>query len=261
MNISSYWVPFRALLVMDLYLLKKTIKDKLINLCIWVASSAFVATYILPFFGMSANYGLFLLVGLCASAGLFEVFPSAAKLVDDIKGDQVILYHMTLPLPSALVILRLMIMNALSAVILGLAVLPLGKLLLWNHFNMANLNVIKFLIIFILASAFYGSYTIFIATRVPDMTKIGNVWMRFVYPLWFLGGYQFSWQSLRKIVPLLAYLNLANPIVYIMEGVRASILGQEGFLNFWLCCCMVILFCFFSIWLGIRLMKQRLDVL
>lgn len=210
---------------------------------------------------MSANYGLFLLVGLCASAGLFEVFPSAAKLVDDIKGDQVILYHMTLPLPSALIILRLMIMNALSAFILGLSVLPLGKLLLGSHFDISHMHVVKFCIMFILASAFYGSYTIFIATRVPDMTKIGNVWMRFVYPLWFLGGYQFSWQSLKQIAPVLAYLNLANPIVYIMEGIRASILGQDGFLNFWLCACMVSLFCMLSIWLGIRLMKKRLDVL
>src|SRR5438105_14494818 len=112
MKIVSYWIPFRALLAMDFYLFKKSIKDKLINLSIWVAASALIATYVLPFFGMTIDYGLFLLVGLCASAGLFEVFPSAAKLVDDIKGDQVILYHMTLPLPSALVVARLMIINA-----------------------------------------------------------------------------------------------------------------------------------------------------
>src|SRR5438552_2983174 len=109
MHKLSYTIPFKYLLATDAHLFKKLIKDKLINLCIWVASSALIATYVLPFFGMSHNYGAFLLVGLCASAGLFEVFPSVAKLVDDIHGDQIILYQMTLPLPSWLVILRLMI--------------------------------------------------------------------------------------------------------------------------------------------------------
>jgi len=261
MNKLSYWVPFKYLLATDLHLFKKLIKDKLINLCIWVSSSALIATYVLPFFGMSNNYGSFLLVGLCASAGLFEVFPSVAKLVDDMQGDQVILYQVTLPLPSWLVILRLMIYNAFSAFILGLCVLPLGKLLLWNNFDLANFSFFKFLLIFSLGSAFYGSYTIFIATRVPGMTQIGNVWMRFVYPLWFLGGYQFSWQALHGIAPILAYINLANPILYIMEGIRGAVLGQPGYLPFGLCVGMVFLFCIISIITGIRLLKKRLDIL
>lgn len=261
MKALSYWVPFRALLAMDFYLFKKLIKDKVINLFIWVTSTVFVTAYIMPFFGLSLNYGLFLLAGLCASSGLFEVFPSVAKLVDDMKGDQVILYHMTLPLPSSLVIVRLMVANAFNACALGLCVLPLGKLLLWDRFDMSNFSLVKFLIIFMLASCFYGSYTIFIATRVPDMTKIGNVWMRFVYPLWFFGGYQFSWAALHKIAPALAYANLINPIIYIMEGVRAAVLGQEGYLNFWLCAVALFCFCCASIALGIRLLKKRLDVL
>lgn len=257
----SYWIPFKYLLATDLHLFKKLIKDKLINLCIWVASSSLIATYVLPFFGMSNNYGAFLLVGLCASAGLFEVFPSVAKLVDDIKGDQIILYQTTLPLPSSLVILRLMIYNAFSAWVLGLCVLPLGKLLLWNNFDLTQLSPFKFLLMFSLASAFYGSYTICIATRVADMTKIGNVWMRFVYPFWFLGGYQFSWQSLYGVAPVLAYINLANPILYIMEGIRGAVLGQAGYLPFWLCVGMVFLFCILSSVTGIILLKKRLDIL
>lgn len=261
MSFSSYKTPFFYLLATDLHIFKKVIRDKFINLLIWVSSSALVAAYILPYFGMNEQYGAFLLVGLCASAGLFEVFPSVARLINDITGDQILLYHFTLPLPSWLVILRLMIYNALSAAVLSVCVLPLGKLLLWNHFHLASLSLYKFLLIFFASSLFYGSYTIFITTRVADMTQIGNVWMRFVYPLWFLGGYQFSWQSLKSISPALAYVNLANPMLYIMEGTRAAALGQVGYLNFWLCVGMILLFCCISTIVGIILLKKRLDIL
>jgi len=130
-----------------------------------------------------------------------------------------------------------------------------------DHFDLAAFSFFKFLLIFLLASLFYGAYTIFIVTRVSEMTQIGNVWMRFVYPLWFLGGYQFSWKSLQSLAPTLAYVNLLNPMIYIMEGTRAAVLGQEGYLNFWLCAGMITLFYAISVIAGIVLLKRRLDVL
>jgi ABC-type polysaccharide/polyol phosphate export permease len=39
-----------------------------------------------------------------------------------------------------------------------------------------------------------------------------------------------------KISTPLAYAMLCNPLVFIMEGARASLLGQEGFLPWSVCC-------------------------
>jgi hypothetical protein len=83
--------------------------------------------------------------------------------------------------------------------------------------------------------------------------------MRFVYPLWVFGGYQYSYAVLANKNPWFAYISLINPQLYIMEGMRAAILGQEGYLNFWLCAGMTF---FFSIICGIHAIfkiKRRLD--
>ena len=83
--------------------------------------------------------------------------------------------------------------------------------------------------------------------------------MRFVYPLWFLGGFQYSWQVLYDFSPLFAYVSLLNPVLYVMEGTRAAILGQEGSLNFWLCILMLIFFTLLCGWHALKQLKRQLD--
>jgi hypothetical protein len=105
-QMRSYVTPFKYLLLADLAILKTLIKDKIINFLMWATITNGVAAYILPAFGLTREYGVFLFAGSCATAGLFEVFPSAAKLVDDLSGDQVLLYQCTMPLPSSWVIFQ-----------------------------------------------------------------------------------------------------------------------------------------------------------
>lgn len=260
-QMRTYWTPFKYLLLADLAILKTLIRDKVINFLIWVTITNVVAAYVMPAFGLSREYGVFLFAGSVATAGLFEVFPSAAKLVNDLTGDQVLLYQCTLPLPSSWVIMRMMLYNAINALLLGMCVLPMGKLILGDLFVVSQVSIIKCLLIIPVISLFYGAFSIFVAARIYDMSKIGNVWMRFVFPLWFLGCYQFSWASLLDAFPVLAYANFVNPLTYAMEGTRAAILGQEGFLNYWLCLGMLLLFYISFAKLGINALKKRLDVL
>ena len=260
MLISSLsFKTFKELLKTDLYILKGTIVDQVINLMIWTCANLLVMGYLMPAFGLSAGYGPFILAGLCASAGLFGVFPSVAGMVSDFEGDQIITYYLTLPLPSWMVFLRLIFYYTLNFAMLGILVLPIGQLIIWKQFNLLNISFHKFAIIFIIIHLFYGAFTLWIASRVPNMTKIGNVWMRFVYPIWFMGGFQFSWSVLASKWPYLAYMNFLNPITYMMEGMRAAVLGQEGYLNFWLCAGMLALFTLLAAWRGITLLKKRLD--
>ncbi|MGC2310567.1 MAG: ABC transporter permease [Candidatus Babeliaceae bacterium] len=247
---------FKELLRTDLYILKGTILDQIINLLIWISSMILVNSYLMPAFGLSTTYSAFILAGLCASAGLFGVFPSVAVMVSDFEGDQIISYYLTLPIPSWMIFLRLILYYALNFGMLGILVLPVGQLLIWNQFNILNVVFGKFILIFILTHLFYGAFTLWIASRVRNMTKIGNVWMRFVYPIWFLGGFQFSWAVLAQKWPFLAWVNFLNPMTYIMEGIRSTVLGQAGYLNFWLCIGMLSIFVVLCTWHGIALLKK-----
>lgn len=255
----SYFYLFKELLFTDFAILRQVIVDQSVNLVIWVTANILVMGYLMPSFGLAESYGNFILAGLCGSAGLFGVFPSVVNLVNDFEGDRIIDYYMTLPLPSWLIFVRAMVFYAINFALIGLLVLPIGKLLLWNSFALSEVHFIKYIIIFVLTNLFYGTFTLWIASRVSNMIKIGNVWMRFVFPVWFFGGFQFSWYVLASKWPLFAYLNLLNPITYVMEGTRAAILGQPGYLPFWLCACMLIFFCIICGWHSIVRLKKRLD--
>lgn len=253
--INTLWY----LLKTDFTIFKRTIIDKIINLIIWVSSIAWVTTYLMPAFGLDPDYCTFLVVGLIASAGLFEVFSSVTRIISDLENINIISYYLTLPIPSWLIFLRSMIFYAFNSAFLGILILPICKLILGTRLDLSAMNPYQFLLIFIAISAFYGAFTLWIAARVLGIEYIGNVWMRFVYPLWYFGGFQFSWNVLYKAYPVVAYLNLLNPMTYIMEGSRAAILGQTNFLNFWICTITLALLTLFCGWRSIHLFKKRLD--
>ncbi len=259
MTTRFYIKIFWQLLQEELVIYKSNFLDKIINLSIWVSCTAGIFGYIMPAFGLSANFGSFQLAGLIASAGLFEVFPSVMVLVKDFDGDRVIDYHLTLPIPSWMILLKKLVYYAINCFSLCLGVIPIGKLVLWHQFDLSKIAIFPFLTMAVLISVFYGALTLWLASKVVNITKIGNVWMRFIFPLWFLGGFQFSWKVLHSIFPSFAYANLLNPLTYVMEGMRATLLGQEGYLNVWYCMAALVLFIVLCWWQASTRLKARLD--
>jgi hypothetical protein len=247
------------LLLTDYKIFKRTIHDKIIDLAIWVLTMVWVTVYLMPSFGLETSYGAFMMASLFASAGLFEQFSSATNLVSDFEGNQITSYYLTLPIPSWLVFVKNMIFFMFNTGVISLCVLPISKLIAWKHLNLALISPIKLLAIFIVFNMFYAAFTVWLTSMVKSMERLGSIWMRFVYPLWFMGGFQYSLEVLYGYWPLLAYITLLNPMIYIMEATRIAVLNHESMLNFWFCIFMIL---FFSVLIGtqsILRLKKRLD--
>lgn len=260
MNINKHYLNvIKNLLRIDFKLFSEIIWNKAIDLSIWVTCTILVMGYLMPLLGLASDYGVFQLAGLVASAGLFEVEPSVHSLVSDFEGDRLISYQLTLPVPSILIFIKIVINYALNAIILGLLVLPMGKLVLWNKFDLTQIHILQFTLMLIISGIFYGIFILWIASLCKSASKVGNVWMRFIFPLWFLGGFQFSWNVLYKLAPKLAYVNLLNPMTYIMEGMRATLLGQPGYISVWFCIAALIVFIMIFSWIAMTRLKKRLD--
>lgn len=259
MSLFTYFPVFKELLYTDLLILKHTIVDKLIDLFIWIVTMVLVNTYLMPAFGLSQDYSGFLIASLIGSAGLFEVYTSATNLISDFGGLNITSFYLTLPMPSWLVWIEKMAYFAINTTVVSILILPISKLLVWHQFSLAEFSLFKFILIFLLSNIFSAAFALWITTRIVGMEQIGSVWMRFVYPVWFLGGFQYSYEVLHQFNPWLAYVSLANPMLYIMEGTRAAVLGQHGSLNFWLCCVMLMLFTVACSWHGLKRLKTRLD--
>ena len=257
-NVRNYNVC-KNLILSDLLVFKKNLFDKFINLTIWVVLTVFVMGYIMPYFGLPDSFGVFQLGGILAAVALFELYGSITEFVADLQGDRVIDYHLTLPIPSWLAIVSKAIYYFIIYLALSIMMLPIGKLTLWNQLDLAQINYLKLFLALIFQSIFGACFTIWASTMIDNMSQMNNVWMRYIFPMWFMGGFQFSWKSVYHVLPIVAWINLINPMIYNTESVRVALLGQDDYLNFWLCIMAISLFSVIFMTIGMSNLKKKLD--
>jgi len=256
-HITQFMDIFLKLVRTRFFIARQELLGKLINVSIWAFCSLVIMGYVMQAFGLVSDYGSFQLATVIGTVGLFEVYGNALRSIIDFEGDRHIDYYLTLPVHPAVILLSMIASYFLIGMVVSLAMLPLGKLILFNTFSLADVSWLKFVVILVLANIFYGAFTVAVTSHVGALSKMENIWSRFIFPLWFMGGFQFSWESIYQLSQPLAYVLLCNPIMFIMEGTRAALLGQAGCLPWGLCC---IALCGFSLvsWVYAYHKTQRL---
>ena len=257
MSIFRFTDIFCKLVKTQFYIASRQLFGNAANLYIWAFCSLVIMGYVMQQFGLASDYGCFQLATVLGTVGLFQVYGNSFRAMVDFEGDRHIGYYLTLPVIPSVVWCSMICTYTLIGIILTILMLPLGKLLLFNSFSLAQVSWIKFAIILVLANIFFGVFTIAVTAHVGAMSKMENVWSRFIFPLWFLGGFQFSWASIYGLSQPLAYALLCNPILFVMEGMRAALLGQGDCLP-WGVCCLVL--CGFTIigWIYAQYKMKRL---
>jgi len=119
---------FYALVCRDIRIFMPSYKDRILNLAVWGSIVFLVFDKIMPFTGISAGYGTFLIAGNIATLGLFDAMESVFVTLVDCQGDKPISYYLTLPVSHSMVFLRIAITNALKSLFVTLSFIPLAKL-------------------------------------------------------------------------------------------------------------------------------------
>ncbi len=258
-NFFSYMPVLRQMLYADYLTFKEGYVDMLIDNLIWTVINVVVMGYLLTGFGIRADFGLFTAATGGAVNCMFQVFPRAVSFLSDIVGNKVITYDVTLPLPSWMAIARVGLSDALQSFSVAIIAAPIGLLFVWNQFNPANFSPFWFICMLTASAFFFGFFGLFLASLIKDMSKIRGIWMRVMFPLWFLGGFQFTWQVLYAKAPLFAYAVLLNPFLYAMEGMRAAVMGQAGSLPLPICFATTVGFTFLCGYVAVSRIMKRLD--
>lgn len=259
MNLKSELSVLKALVCYRLFSAKSTFVDELINMIIWVSGTILVMGYLMQSFGLAADFGVFQFGGILAVAGIFELWPMCANLLVDIEGDNVFGYHASLACSLHAVFLSYIFAQTIYGGALSLLILPLGKILLWNQFSITNISWLPLLGVIVAANLLFAVLAMWTASVVGSMEKIGNVWMRVIWPMWFFGGFQFSYESTKGVWPMFSYFMLINPVTYATEGVRSALIGGN-FLNACLCIGALLLFSLAMFFDSIRRFRNRLDL-
>lgn len=236
MGCLRYIAIFRSLVATNLLIARDGLSDQIINLYIWTCITLMIMGYIMQNFGLMSGYGAFQFASIVSVVGLFEVYNAATKTIMDIDGDRNISYYLTLPTRPAVVLLSMACSYALVSSLLTVLLLPFGKLVLGNNFNFGLVSWSKVAVMAFLANVFFAIFTVAMIAHVGTISKMRNIWMRFIWPLWFLGCYQFSWKAIYKLSAPCAYLTLCNPITFVTEGMRSALLGASDFLPWGICC-------------------------
>lgn len=253
----------KALFIRDIFVHNAQIIRRMIDAIVWSVSITVVAQYLLPSFGMSSSYGSFLIVANVGLWGLFEINTQLAEFLMEIEEGQGISYFLTLPITTNFIFIKYALGYAYRSWIVSLMVLPVGLCIIpnLNHFSFSFFAMLKFLFLHALANIFYGFFCLYTASLSPNASYITTIRSRFIFPLWTFGCTNFSWNMLYKVWPLGAYINLLNPMTYILEGLRSTLLPEFDSLNYWVCVGSTLLFILLFGYLSIKHLKKRLNCL
>ena len=217
---------FRALLLRDLYVLRRTLSQFIPRTVLQPLLLVFVFAYVFPKIGQgiggdSAGFSTMLIAGVLGSVILFQGIQAVAlPLVQEFGYTKEIEDRVLAPLRVEMVAFEKVVSGALQCLLVALIVFPIAKFVPATPVDISyNWPVlITFVPLACLSASSLGLFfgTVFDPRTVPLLFGV------IVVPLTFLGCIYFPWQSLDAI-PWLKIVVLINPLVYISEGFRAAL--------------------------------------
>lgn len=236
---SGTWTAFGGLMLRDLRVLSRELVPFATRVLMQPLLFLFVFTYLFPRMGAGAgimvgrgSFATVLLPGLMAVAIMFTGIAAVAlPLSTEFGVTREIDDRVMCPLPVAAVAVEKVCFSALQSIFAALLVLPLAYYVPSTPVAMHVGNWPLFIAVMILASLVAGALGLTIGASVQPR-QIGLVFSIVVIPITFLGCVYYPW-ALLSHVRWLQIVVLANPIVYMSEGLRTALTPGVPHMSAW----------------------------
>jgi ABC-2 type transport system permease protein len=258
---------FLGLYLRDLRVLSRELGPFVLRVGMQPLLFLFVFTFVMPHMSGSSgsmgpmgaaggSFGTVLLPGLMAVAIMFSGIAAVAlPLSSEFGITREIDDRVMSPLPVAAVAIEKVCFSALQSVVAAGLVIPLAIWIpatpVYPHVH----NWFLFITVLVLSSLLAGALGLTIGSSVSPK-QIGLVFSIIVVPITFLGCVYYPWAGLEKIRWLQVAV-LFNPIVYISEGLRASVTPEVRHMPEWGILLALVLFLGILGRLGIRGFLRR----
>jgi hypothetical protein len=242
----------------ELIVLKKELYDTMIDALIWPIMTAFIWGYVTPVIGISSEYGTFIFVGTIAGIWFYSIIEKAFLFIQASETTRMIDYELTLPVSPQLVFIKYGLSFALHSFVITFPLLFVGKLCLYDRFDMSAFSFPKFVFISVVGNVICAFFALWVAglTRTEFIIHIR---IRLFDPLFYFGCNISTWATLHSVFPFIANLMLLNPVTYCMEGLRVAVFGQAGYINFWICIGVLTLQTLIFVKATLKTFKKRFD--
>ena len=255
---SNVYVFF-ALLWRDLKEIKSRLVGNFIDNIFLLTTSLLVFGSFLPLMGMSSTLIAPLFIGNIILI-VFELgYTFSIKIVNDVKFDRFIDYHFSLPLSSTWLLVEYITKFVIEVAIITLPILVLGIFLLGNKFIIVHTNWFAFGIMYMLMLIFFATLFLYYSFAYSYEWFFSCIWTRRLDPLFLFGCVFLVWKKLYAFSRPIGIAFLFNPVTYMAEGIRATLIGGDGFLPIWACMLGVTIGIVINWLLLVPAMRKKLD--
>jgi ABC-2 type transport system permease protein len=262
---------FGALLLRDMHVLKRNLKEFLPRTILQPFLLVFVFLYVFPTIGQGiggasgsaglSQFATILVAGVVGLAIMFQGIQAVAMpMVQEFGYTKEIEDRVLAPLPVSLVALGKVVSGALQGLFAALIVFPIAAVVhtaqIHVHLSVHWLILLTLIPLACLTCASMGLMlgTFFDPRTVPMLFGV------VVLPMTFLGGTYYPWTTLEAVkvgsFSWLQTLVLVNPLIYITEGFRAALTTAPHMHLYVIYPVLLGLLAFF-LWRGIAGFKKR----
>jgi hypothetical protein len=223
----------------ELYVMRQSWRSIMFSALVFSVLLACASRYFLPLMGMSEECIIPLFLGSFIVSCLSIGYACCLEVAYDLRSPQLIRYYSTLPVPFGCIIGAQVLGIMIRIIVLAIPVLFCGLCII-NMWMFLHISWVALLGMIVLAAAFNALFFLILAYQCSIPVLLGNVWPRFLSPLFAFGCALYPWRTVEEHSPFFAQVLLYNPMTYCVEGLRSACLGGSAFLP--IARCMQVLF-------------------
>jgi ABC-2 type transport system permease protein len=214
---------FWALLMRDARVVSRELPSFLLRTTLQPLLFVMVFGYLLPKMGFTARgYAAAMLPGVLAISMAFASLQAVAlPMVTDFGFTGEIEDRLLAPAPIFLVALEKVVAGAIQGVLAALFVLPIARLIMGPIESLSLVHFGTVLAVTLLGASAFSTLGLVLGTAIPPQ-QIGLMFSAIIAPMIFFGCAYYPWRGL-DAVPVMKYLVLVNPLVYVAEGMRGTL--------------------------------------
>lgn len=251
---------FLAFFYRDFYVQKQQLVTHFINYsliypALYIFCFAYLQTQI--YFHGQTQVGAIVFAGTCLVPLLVMTSHISFDLLFDLEKNHHTDYQIMV-LDPRLLLIEQILFSSLFTWLIMVPFFPLARIFASSFIDLSNIHWPSLFFILYLGSLCFSAYHKLAAT-ILTVKKISMFWSRVNYILLVLGGFWIPLHVISTFSPILGFLVRLNPVVYLTEGLRQSIVGGSRFLPLLQCASALFVLSIIFTLLSFHFFKKRVD--
>jgi ABC-2 type transport system permease protein len=248
---------FTAILLRDITVARRELPYFLVRTALQPILLVVVFGFLLPKMGMiPRGYSTVMLPGVVAlSLTLSAIQSVALPMMQDFGFTKEIEDRLLSPVPIQLVAVEKVVSGVLQGIVAALFVLPVARLIMGPIPGLSFANAPLLLAVTILGGAAFSAMGLYLGTGIAP-PQIGLMFSVIVAPMIMFGCTYYPWAGLAHI-PMMKWLVLINPLVYVSEGMRAALTPGVPHMPIAAILAALVVLTVLFMWMGLRAFDKR----